>query len=122
MEIKKILAGLLASAVTVGMLAVPAFADFETVEKASADENFEEVTAALAEDTNWADSAKTDWYNDTESEYTLNTAEELAGLASLVNSGTSFAKKTVKLGSDIDLKGIEWTPIGKKRLNVSGHI
>ena len=95
MEIKKILAGLLASAVTVGMLAVPAFADFETVEKASADENFEEVTAALAEDTNWADSAKTDWYNDTESEYTLNTAEELAGLASLVNSGTSFAKKTV---------------------------
>ena len=120
MEIKKILAGLLASAVTVGMLAVPAFADFETVEKASADENFEEVTAALAEDTNWADSAKTDWYNDTESEYTLNTAEELAGLASLVNSGTSFAKKTVKLGSDIDLKGIEWTPIGKSGSTFQG--
>lgn len=120
MEIKKIFAGLLASAVTVGMLAVPAFADFETVEKASADENFEEVTAALAEDTNWADSAKTDWYNDTESEYTLNTAEELAGLASLVNSGTSFAKKTVKLGSDIDLKGIEWTPIGKSGSTFQG--
>lgn len=34
------------------------------------------------------------------------------GLAQLVNGGTNFANKTVKLGEDIDLIGYIWTPIG----------
>ena len=30
----------------------------------------------------------------------------------MVNAGTSFAKKTIKLAGDIDLENKEWTPIG----------
>ena len=98
MKVKKLLAGIISASMVLGTAALPAFAD----------------------EAKWADSANTQWYNDSESEYTLNTADELAGLASLVNSGTSFAKKTIKLGSDIDLKGIEWTPIGKTNSSFQG--
>ena len=100
MKGKKLLTGLLSAAMVIGSVAVPVFAD----------------------DSNWIDSNNTDWYTgkESEKEYTLNTAEELAGLASLVNSGTNFKGKTVKLGNDIDLKGIEWTPIGKSGSNFQG--
>ena len=56
--------------------------------------------------------ANTDWYVDTQMAFTLTTKEELAGLATLVNSGTSFNGKTIYLGADIDLEYLEWTPIG----------
>ena len=98
MKGKKLLAGVLSAAMVLGTMAFPVFADGE----------------------NWADSANIDWHTDTESEYILSTAEELAGLASLVNSGTSFKNKTIKLGNDIDLKGIEWTPIGKTSSSFQG--
>ncbi len=65
---------------------------------------------------NWIDSADTDWYTNDSSAtiFTISTAEELAGLANLVNNGTQdFKDKTIKLGADIDLQGKEWTPIGK---------
>ena len=45
---------------------------------------------------------------------------QLAQLATLVNAGNSFAKKTVKLATDIDLENIEWTPIGKKEKAFQG--
>ena len=54
----------------------------------------------------------TDWYVDTQMAFTLSTKEELAGLATLVNSGTSFNGKTIYLGANIDLGYLEWTPIG----------
>ena len=61
----------------------------------------------------WADLADTSWYNDSSAtSFTINTAEQLAGLAKLVNSGTSFNGKTICLGEDIDLENIEWIPIG----------
>ncbi|MBQ6824181.1 MAG: hypothetical protein IJP27_05990 [Clostridia bacterium] len=44
--------------------------------------------------------------------YVINTAEDLAALADLVNNGETFAGKTVKLNADIDLSNKEWTPIG----------
>lgn len=45
--------------------------------------------------------------------YEISTAEELAGLAKLVNEGTdNFKNATVKLTADIDLSGKDWTPIG----------
>ena len=75
---------------------------------------------ALAIDVSWYDPAKT--------EYVLNTAAELRGLAAIVNgtapadatvyslrsttAADSFAGKTVKLGADVDLKNAPWTPIG----------
>lgn len=52
------------------------------------------------------------WYKDADNEFTLTNAAELFGLAQLVNGGTNFANKTVKLGKDIDLIGYIWTPIG----------
>ncbi len=52
----------------------------------------------------WDGTADTSWYNDTDTEFTLVTAEQLAGLADLVDAGNTFEGKTVKLGRDIDLK------------------
>ena len=68
--------------------------------------------------------ADTSWYNNNDLEFTLDTPEELAGLAKLVNEGNDFADKTVKLGADMILNegdyldwaesapANEWTPIG----------
>ena len=44
--------------------------------------------------------------------YTINNLRGLQDFAVLVNSGNTFEGKTVVLGADIDLAGIEWTPIG----------
>ncbi|MCD8095202.1 MAG: hypothetical protein LUE12_03635 [Ruminococcus sp.] len=57
-------------------------------------------------------SADTDWYNTTDTSFTITTAAELAGLASLVNDGNDFSGKTITLGSNIDLNSEAWTPIG----------
>ena len=71
--------------------------------------------------------ADTSWYNTTDTEFVINTVEELVGLSSLVSAGTSFEGKTVKIGEDIIInKGdakewaagtntqdlFPWTPIG----------
>lgn len=60
----------------------------------------------------WVNYADTAWYNENVNEYVIYSAEQLAGLAQLVNNGNSFADKTVKLGGNIDLAGHEWTSIG----------
>ena len=77
-------------------------------------------TAAFAEGTsvdNWDGSADTSWYTSAPdaSEYHISTAEQLAGLAQLVNDKTasvSFEGKTIYLDNDLDLSGFQWTPIG----------
>ena len=68
----------------------------------------------------WADHADITWYNDTDTEFVLNTAEQLAGLASIVNNGNDFTGKTVKLGADIDLSGYVWEPIGTGYYKIQG--
>ena len=60
----------------------------------------------------WDGSADTSWYKSNQNTFTLTTAEQLAGLASLVNSGNTFDGKTINLGADLDLSGHEWTSIG----------
>ena len=75
---------------------------------------------AFAEGTsvdNWDGTADTSWYTDhkTDTEYHFTTAEQLAGLAQLVNDKTasvSFEGKTIYLDNDLDLSGSQWTPIG----------
>ena len=76
--------------------------------------------AAFAEGTsvdNWDGSADMSWYMSAPdaSAYHISTAEQLAGLAQLVNADpgtTNFAGKTFYLDNDIDLSGHEWISIG----------
>ena len=65
----------------------------------------------------WDGTADTSWYTSAPdaSEYHISTAEQLAGLAQLVNAApgtTNFAGKTFYLESDLDLSGHEWISIG----------
>ena len=77
----------------------------------------------------WDGTADTSWYSADATTFTLTTAEQLAGLAQLVNGGNTFSGKTVKLGADIQLQSNAdmanyatwstsvapanvWTPIG----------
>ena len=77
-------------------------------------------TAAFAEETsvdNWDGTADTNWYDghEADTEYHITTAEQLAGLAQLVNADpgtTNFAGKTFYLKNDLDLSGHEWISIG----------
>ena len=65
----------------------------------------------------WDGSADTSWYTSAPdaSAYHISTAEQLAGLAQLVNTDpgtTNFAGKTFYLENDLDLSGHEWISIG----------
>lgn len=78
----------------------------------------------------WNGTADTDWYNDNPdaTEFTINTAEELAGLAELVNNQkVNFLNKTINLNADItlnanseDYKNWETTPPDNKWTTIGG--
>lgn len=76
--------------------------------------------AAFAEDAApdaWDGTADTSWYVGHESDtvYHITTAEQLAGLAEVINkenAPASFEGKTVYLDNDLDLAGHEWISIG----------
>ena len=71
------------------------------------------------------------WYsNPSDSEFTIQNGSQLYNLSKLVNAGTDFTGKTVKLDADINLNDKEWTPIGNTNsggkyfngtFNGSGH-
>ncbi|MCF7932995.1 MAG: bacterial Ig-like domain-containing protein [Acholeplasmataceae bacterium] len=64
--------------------------------------------------------ADTSWYDGQSSPFYISTAEELAGLAVVVNAGTDdFLGDTVYLDADIDLGNAPWTPVGTA-IQVSG--
>lgn len=62
--------------------------------------------------TSWSDVADTAWFNDSQDEFTISTAEELAGISQLVADGTTFEGKIFNIEADIDLDGNLWVPIG----------
>lgn len=85
------------------------------------------VGAAIAAPAIWDGTADVSWYKPDAQKFTLMTAEELAGVAKLVNEGTSdFSGQTIALGADIFLNDTagaeagtwasvphtEWNPIG----------
>jgi len=83
----------------------------------------------------WNGKADTKWYKDSESEFTITTPEQLAGLAKLVNGGNKFENKTVKLGANIMLNDTanwqnwekkkpknKWKPIGFEKYKYYGAI
>ena len=95
---KKLLSLLLALCLVMALVPMTAFAEGTSVD-------------------NWDGTADTSWYTDhkTDTEYHFTTAEQLAGLAQLVNDKTasvSFEGKTIYLDNDLDLSGYQWTPIG----------
>ena len=51
---------------------------------------------------------------------TISTLEELKAFRDAVNNGNSCKGQTVELSADIDLKGEEWTPIGKSGSTFQG--
>ena len=86
----------------------------------------------LQAQTIWDGTADTSWYNETSTEFEISTAEQLAGLAKLVNNGNDFSYQTVQLTADIVLNNTSewenwensapantWTPIGNG-LNLFG--
>ena len=95
---KKILSLLLALCLVMALVPMSAFAEGTSVD-------------------NWDGTADTSWYTSAPdaSEYHISTAEQLAGLAQLVNDKATpvlFGGKTIYLDNDLDLSGSQWTPIG----------
>ena len=64
----------------------------------------------------WGDVADVSFMNGQagteEDPYEISTAEQLAGLAALVNESNNFSGKHIKLTADIDLSAHSWVPIG----------
>ena len=72
------------------------------------------MTAFAAETVDtWDGTADTSWYDEEKTEFYLQTAEQLAGMAKLINDDmANFKDKTVYLENDLDLGGHEWISIG----------
>ena len=80
---------------------------------------------AYAEAETWAQVGNTSWYDPVNpvTHYDINTAEELAGLALLVNEDdVDFDGVSFYLTNDIDLSGREWVPIGRGEVTAGGQI
>ncbi len=87
---------------------------FGDVTDETAAEWFGGVIADNSPDT-WDGEVDTTWYNETDTEFTLTSAEQFAGLAALVDGGNNFEGKTIKLDKDIDLDSLLFEPIGSYR-------
>ena len=60
----------------------------------------------------WDGTADTSWYVEGESAFTIDSAEELAGVSKLsLEENVTFDGVTLRLTRDIDLDGHKWTPI-----------
>lgn len=60
----------------------------------------------------WDGTADTSWYVEGESAFTIDSAEELAGVSKLsLEENVTFDGVTIRLTRDIDLDGHKWTPI-----------
>ena len=84
------------------------------------------ISVSLTKRETWdGTSTDTDWYtwHPFTDVYEISTPDELAGLASLVNSGTDFTGKTINLTNDLDLGGTEkhsWVSIGNINKSFNG--
>ncbi len=113
------------NSITVTVLATQA-----TVESDSKDNTYDEKAEYPFV---WADKADVEAVNENTNEETktvvIEDGAQLAGLAQLVNEGTTFEGYTVTLENDIDLQNAEWTPMGsystgkyfKGTLDGNGH-
>jgi hypothetical protein len=76
----------------------------------------------------WDGEVDVDWYDAQENELSIASAAELAGFAALVNSGVSFAGRTIHLTNHIDLANRPFEQIGNHEkpfsgvFNAGGHV
>ena len=88
---------------------VKLFATQQTEEKDSFDHLYDDAAA-------WTGEIDASWYDPAATEFILTSPEDLAGFAAIVNGAAAnadtFQGKTVKLGANLDLSNISWTPIG----------
>lgn len=61
-----------------------------------------------------------EWYDPTKNEFVLTTAGQLAYLTQLVNGGTSFEGRTIRLGSDVEISKTWTAPIGTEFKSFKG--
>lgn len=52
--------------------------------------------------------------------FTISCVQELDNLSKMVNAGDDNSGKYFRMDNDINLRGIDWTPIGKKTENTTG--
>ncbi len=71
-------------------------------------------STVIANTNKWQGGIDLSWYNSEsgKKEYSLSTADQLAGLRYLVNKGNDFSDIIINLANDIDLNSVKWTPIG----------
>ena len=78
--------------------------------------NFSVFSGVKTTPSKWEDNtvADTSWYvgHENDEEYVLADVADFLGFRDLVDAGNTFAGKTVKLGTDIDLNGKLFNPIG----------
>lgn len=111
---RRLISAFLAIAMMTTFIPTTAFADTAVTESTEND-GTTGSTAVV-----WDGTINTNWYNANNTQFTISTAAELAGLAELVNNGTNFSGKTITLNANIDLGGKEWTPIGTSGKPFSG--
>ena len=75
------------------------------------------TAAPVSAQTVWDGTADISWYDATQTSFDISTPAQLAGVAQLVNSGTSFSGMSLNLTADIWLNSTgdstnNWTPIG----------
>ena len=75
------------------------------------------AATSVSAQTVWDGTADISWYDASQSSFDISTPEQLAGIAALVNSGTTFQGMTLNLTADIWLNSNgsttnNWTPIG----------
>ena len=68
----------------------------------------------------WDGGIDTSWYNTDAVSFVLSNAQQLAGLAQLVNAGNNFNGVTLQLDNYIHLGDKEWIPIATKDFPFSG--
>ncbi len=73
---------------------------------------FAEDTANDVNAVDGNDAAGTVDVQNSEADLVINSVDELLNFAESVNSGDTYSGKIVALGSDLDLAGLNWTPIG----------
>jgi hypothetical protein len=58
-------------------------------------DNFSVFSGVITSADKWDGTSDTSWYNDNDTEFTLNRAEQFAGFRDLVDGGNTFGGKTV---------------------------